>query len=247
MTMKDVYYYIDEAGTLESLFSEKDRFFVITCCITDSPENIRSSLNELKMTIEDDPYFAPQLKKFKNDGFHATVNHFDIRARYYSKLHSLNFRAYSVVIDKSFSQFKDLLYRGRAYYDVLYVLLYKRILSNRQLRNVMIFEEYGSKPYNHLEKIKQIIEEICQKIERDHDVYPTVEIYVHDKTDIVLSIVDYMNYVLFQMLLPKPPEKMVENFSLIEPKIGLLNSFFAKKFFSETNRINFDDIKLGQK
>ena len=56
-----------------------------------------------------------------------------------------------------------------------------------------------------------------------------------------------MNYVLFQMLLPKPPEKMVENFSLIEPKIGLLNSFFAKKFFSETNRINFDDIKLGQK
>lgn len=61
MTMKDVYYYIDDWNIRVIIFREKTDF-VITCCITDSPENIRSSLNELKMTIEDDPYFAPQLK-----------------------------------------------------------------------------------------------------------------------------------------------------------------------------------------
>lgn len=245
--MGTIYYYIDETGTLDPSKSEKDRFFVLSCNVTDTPEDIRSSLTDLKNEIENNPYFASQLEKFQKKGFHASANHFDIRAKYYSKLHSLNFRTYSVIVDKWCSKFNDLVSRDRAYYEILFVLLYKRILSNRQFYNIIILEEYGKKPQNHLKKAKLIVEDIIQQIKEKYDINPVVDVVVHDKSDINLSMVDYMNYVLFHMLSPKPYNRMKENFSLIEPKIGLVHSFFEKKFFSERNRINFDDIKSGQK
>ena len=245
--MGTIYYYIDETGTLDPSKSEKDRFFVLSCCVTDTPEDIRSRLNDLKIQIENDPYHAFQLEKFQKKGFHASANHFDIRAKYYSTLHSLNFRTYSVIVDKCCSKFNDLVSRRRAYYEILFVLLYKRILSNRQFHNFIILEEYGKKPHNHLKNATLIVEDIIQQIKGKYDINPVVEIEVHDKSDINLSMVDYMNYVLFQMLSPKPCDRMKGNFSLIEPKIGLVHSIFEKKFFSEINRINFDVIKSGQK
>lgn len=248
--MTSVFYYIDESGTLKANECEKERFFILGCCITDTPEDIRKSLNELKLEIEDDAYFCSEINKFKQDGFHATTNHPDIRAKYYGRLNSLNFRAFSIIIDKCSTQFNELSGKHRAYYEILHMLLYKRILSNREYRNVIVLEEYGSKLNVHLENIQKTIESIKEKILKLYDIDVIVEVYVHNKSDIVLSVVDYMNFVLYQMLLPTikhQQPRMPENFSLIEPKIGLLHSFFQNKFFTERNRINFEHIKSGVK
>ena len=98
--MKDVYYYIDEAGTLESLFSEKDRFFVITCCITDSPENIRSSLNELKMTIEDLDLSVRSFNCLKRAGIHTVEDLVNKTEGEMMKVRNLGRKSFEEVMQK---------------------------------------------------------------------------------------------------------------------------------------------------
>ena len=34
----ELYYYIDEAGTLNPCLNEKDRYFIISCFTTDTPD-----------------------------------------------------------------------------------------------------------------------------------------------------------------------------------------------------------------
>jgi hypothetical protein len=107
-----------------------------------------------------------------------------------------------------------------------------------------VFEEWGAKPNNHLNRVKTAISKINEKIKQNHHVSDVdVRAEVHTKDDVLLSTVDYANYVIYQMLKDKPDERMKKNFDLIEPKIGFLHSIHNQGYYSEKNKINFAKIK----
>ena len=237
-----VYLYIDEAGTLDAA-KKKDRFFILSCCIATTPEIIESKLELLRTEIENDPYFASELIKFKEAGFHACDNHPDIRTRYYSLLYTLNIRIYSLVLDKESDIYKDLMSRignnESVYYELLRSLLNDRLIRNRNSINILTFEEYGSKPFVHKNQIEALIASIIKSNELAGLSY---EVKVSKKSDLMLSVVDYVNYVIFQMLHNETP-RMRANFKLIEPKIAILHHLHKKIFYKERKRIIFDKIK----
>lgn len=243
METKKIYLYIDEAGTLD-VQKKNNRFFIFSCCITDVPEIIKTQLKLLKTEIENDPYFAPELIKFKNVGFHACENHPDIRARFYSLLYTLELRLYSLVLDKESDIYTDMMYRNKynyenVYYELLRSLLNDRLVHNRDCLNILTFEEYGSKHFAHKTHIETVIDSI---IKNNKLFGLSYEVQVSGKSNLMLSIVDYANYVLFQML-HNPTPRMCANFKLIEPKIALLHHIDKKVFYSQKKRINFDTIK----
>ena len=105
--IKDIYIYIDEAGTLVK--TDENKYFILSCYITDSPLQIKDELYSLYESIINTPYLAYEIENFKHQGFHACENHPDIRSRFYSLLLGLNIRIYSVVINKKSRVFERLL------------------------------------------------------------------------------------------------------------------------------------------
>lgn len=104
--IKDIYIYIDEAGTLVE--KDENKYFILSCYITDSPQQIKDELDSLYNNIINEPYLAFEVANFKRQGFHACENHPDIRSRFYSLLLGLNIRIYSVVINKKSRVFESL-------------------------------------------------------------------------------------------------------------------------------------------
>lgn len=247
---KRVYFYIDESGVLNNL--DKGRFFILTCYITDTPNIIKEKLESLKSKIEDKPYLAGELAKFREEGFHASPNHFDIRALYYELLPTLNIRIYSVVVDKLSNEYRILIEKypndPDGYIVIMRRLLYNRILSDKNEDLYFVFEEYGSKQSTYKTALENMFSEIKGKIALQlgiNNVNYTVE--VHSKDDILLSVVDYVNYVLFQILNGEKKEKRMQaNFNLIEPKIASLCVWHNSIFYSSKKRINFDEIKRSE-
>ncbi len=246
---KTIYYYIDESGNLDNKCSKDDRFFIMGCCITDNPEEIRSELENLRTSILESPYFAPNISKFKKEGFHATTNHFDIRTKYYEILYRFNYRYYCVIIDKAYDKYKDLISKGEdAYYHILYNLLLKRIEDHRCDNNIIILENYSSRSIEmHQRNCEAVLSAIEKEVSACHqEISIHFDVEVHTKEDIILSLVDYATYPINQMLLEKTPQKMEENVALIQPKIGLIHNLFARKFYSRTKKVNFAEIKSGK-
>lgn len=241
---KNVYFYIDESGKLDAPTKE-DRFFIISCCITDIPERIRLCLERLREGIENDPYLFNERTKFKKEGFHACENHPDIRTKVYSLLYTQSVRIYSLVLDKKSEMYKDRIdkHGGKGlYYELLYALLKDRLSRNKESRNILTFEEYGGKQNAHKAHIEKTIGEIVINEGLSGLSY---EVEVHDKSDLLLSVVDYVNYILFEILHKEKDKanRMYENFKLVEPKIALLHHIDKKRYYAEKKRINFNEIK----
>lgn len=242
---RKVYFYIDESGKINS---DQDRFFILTCYITDTPDAIKNELELLQLKIEDDPYFAYSIKKFKKDGFHACNNHPDIRSLYYQLLPKLNIRIYSVVVDKSSVEYKDLAAQYPVdldkYLIIMRKLLYDRILSEKNEDVTFVFEEYGTKPSNYKTALEKMFSEIKEKLELRFGITDiTYMVEVHSKKDILLSVVDYANYPLYEILNGDNAPRMQYNFNIVEPKIALLCLWHNSTFYSSKKRINFDEIK----
>ena len=100
----DIYFYIDESGLLRS---DKERFFIISCVATDTPDQIEATLYQLRQDICDHPYYFPYREKFISHGFHAVSNHPDIRTEMYKIIPYMNMRVYTIVLDKFSDFYKD--------------------------------------------------------------------------------------------------------------------------------------------
>jgi hypothetical protein len=142
MDKKVNYFYIDEAGHLNN----DSKVFIHGCVKTDTPTKIENLIKNLKGQIKNEIYFDEFVEKFSKQGFHAVENHFDIRARFYGLLPTLNYRAYFVLINKDDKYFNDLLNRFEIHEIFLYTLkkLLLPRLMNKQIRNdknVLLFEE----------------------------------------------------------------------------------------------------------
>ena len=240
--MKTYHYYIDEAGSIES----NSDYFILGCYKTDTPESIRDSINQLKLELTNSPYFAFERLKFAKEGFHACENHFDIRARFYNLISILNIRAYVLIINKHSDFFKKLISDNKKpeiiYYILIEKLLKDRLIKHRINHNVLIFEQYGSKPLKWKKDIEEIIEKIKISIKDSFRIDLSYKVLVHTKDDVNIAIIDYINYLFIQFYENrKVEERMLQNFKIIEPKIGLIYKMDKDEFFSNKKRINVNE------
>ncbi len=237
--MTNTSYYIDEAGSIDS----NSDFFVLGCYKTDTPEDLRSGIERLRQEILEDAYFAFQRERFVRDGFHACDNHFDIRARFYAHIATINIRAYVLLVKKESTYFKSLLSDELTSKDI-YNLCIKKLLTDRLTKtrydhNILIFEQYGNKPNNWKKNLQSVIEEIKTEIKNLHQVNLSYEIEVHDKSDINLSVIDYINFLFVQFYEHRKNEpRMVENFKIIEPKIGVVLKMDQGRFYDKNKRLD---------
>lgn len=240
--MKENFYYIDEAGGL----SDDSGFFILGCYKTDTPEEIRLELQKLKESILNSPYFSAQRSKFIKDGFHATNNHPDIWSRYYNLLATLNIRAYILVLKKESDLFKSFLAKKYTSDDI-YNLCIKKLLSDRLTKtrnesNTIIFEEYGSKPPKWLSNVNEVLAETVNNINHKFESNIAYTVEVRSKSDLNLSIIDYINYLFFQLFEgSKMRERMLQNFTILEPKIALIYKMDKDQYFDNTKRININE------
>ena len=239
----DLYFYIDESGLLRDV---KERFFLISCVATDVPEQIEDTLNQLQQNICDNPYYLPIRDKFRDQGFHAVSNHPDIRTEMYKIIPYMNMRVYTIVLDKFSDFYKDV--SSRYNFDIdFYAFLIKQLLRDRVKSEKdnhihFIFEEYGGTIAHHKNRMEDVIGTLISEV--GDGVEYVVE--VCSKDNIILSVVDYVNYILYQLLnQPGKGTRMMDNFKLVEPKIASLHLLHTKVHYGRRKNINFEDI-LGR-
>ena len=236
---KTNYFYIDEAGHINN----NSNIFIHGCVKTDSPETLLESINEIKDEILNDDYFIEDIETIIHQGFHATENHPDVRKHYYKRLHYFNFRAYFVVVNKNSEYFKNLK-TEKDDYEIFEMFLKKlikdRVLSNKNDKNIFYFEdiEIAKKSF------KNIVKDIFESFDETFDL----EYHIAGKELINLSIIDYLNYILYSILKSdKKDDRMEKNFNLISPKIGVINilhkNIFLGRKKTDDKQINIINLK----
>lgn len=239
--MRETHYFIDESGTIDGV---SDRYFIVGCYKTDTPEILRSKLSELQINISNDPIFAFERIKFQKQGFHAAENHFDIRSRVYSLISGLNVRAYILIVDKQSDFFKELLKKHTS--DEIYIICIEKLLTDRLIKtrgmlNVLIFENYGSKLNTWEEIIRESIDNLATRINLKGFSSIKYSIEVKDKSEILLAIIDYINYIYNQLFNKRPTQRDIENFKVIQPKVALTYRMDKDEFFDKNRR-----MKIGK-
>jgi len=222
------YFYIDESGHILN----NEKLFIHGCIKTDTPDLLSRTLEEVKAEIQNDIYFNEFKEEFMKTGFHATDNHPDIKTALYRRLIKLNWRAYFVVINKESEYFKSI--KSKKEHEIFMIsltkLLYNRIRSSRKDKNIFIFEEIQLTP----KSLGQVLKEFFKAMnEKKYDCEYKI---VAKDADINLAIVDYLNYVLYQIL--KTNNKIIrmrQNFDLFAPKIALIHIQNSRKYLSRIN------------
>ena len=233
------YFYVDEAGHINN----DSPVFIHGCIKTDVPDVITETLENLQQDLIDNLYFDELIERIRKEGFHATENHPDVRAKFYMLLPLLDYRAYFTVVDKNSDYFKELK-QDKEDHEIfqffLNKLLRNRLEKNRHDKNIFYFEDI------EIEKksLKQILKEIFDSLSVSYDC----EFHISGKELINLSTVDYLNYVLYSILsTQKVNDRMEKNFNLIAPKIGVINILHKNVYLSRKNdvtlQVQLDNLK----
>ncbi|MFA9187545.1 hypothetical protein AAGV33_03370 [Flavobacterium sp. FBOR7N2.3] len=236
---KTNYFYIDEAGHINN----DSNIFIHGCIKTDSPETLLKTINEIKEEILNDDYFIEDIEAIQLQGFHAVENHPDVRKHYYKRLHYFNFRAYFVVVNKKTDYFKNLK-TDKEDFEIFEMFLRKlindRIESNKNDKNIFYFE--------NIEIAKKSLRNIVKDVFESFDETFDLEYHIAGKELINLSIIDYLNYILYSILKSdKKDDRMEKNFNLISPKIGVINILHKNVFLgrkkTDNKKINITNLK----
>lgn len=236
------YYYVDESGAVEN----NSKYFILGCYKTDAPEEVRIALENLKTEILNSPYFAFERKKFIKEGFHACDNHPDIKSRFFNLVALLNVRFYILILKKDSPLYKKMVKEKLTPNDIYNIcinkLLTDRLIKTRNEKNVIIFEQYGSKPNNWLKNVQSVIEITKSKIDETFGTKISCEVEVHDKSDINLSVIDYINHIFVQFYEKGIVQnRMKQNFEIIEPKIAMIYKFDQDLFYDKNKKIDINE------
>lgn len=240
------YFYIDEAGTL----GNDSKIFIHGCIKTDNSVIIEKALLELRKTLIEDLYFEGFIERIKQEGFHAVENHHDIKTQFYRLLPFLDYRAYFVILDKTTPFYTQLKQKKNDYEIFEYTLtklLSDRIVKNKTDKNIFYFERIN------IEKkaLSVILKDFFSSLDSSYDC----EYHIVGKEEENLAVVDYLNYMFFQILEDLKNKKvkknlefdrMMLNFNLVKSKIGLINIVHSDTFLSRKKkfekRIEYDNL-----
>jgi len=234
--IKNNYYYIDESGHLIN----NSNIFIHGCIKTDTPENINNAIDIIKSSIRDNIYFQDPniINDFIKNGFHAVENHPDIRAQLYMHLPLLNYRAYFVLLKKTDSFYKNLINNStpsEVFTETLKKLLINRIISNKYEKHIFCFETIEFSDIT----LKSIIDNIFNKYFKKYKI----EYSIVNKNENNLSVIDYLNYILYQIIEGKKyMERMKQNFELIKPKIGLIYFMNKDLYYGRQSKVDLNNI-----
>lgn len=233
ISRKTNYYYIDESGHV----SNNSRVFLMGCIKTDNPIELERQINNLKEELLEDIYFNGTKEKFRKQGLHAVENHPDIRARIYGLLPLLNYRSYFVILDKTDAFFKEIskvMTPSEIYGFTLKKLLKDRIIRNKNDNNIFFFENIDLPDIS----LKVIIDSFLKEYQNYR-----IEYYIVNKQNVILSVVDYLNYIFYNLLESNQfKERMKENFELMRPKIASIHLINKNVYLSRRNEIDLDDL-----
>lgn len=242
--MKKVnHFYIDEAGHINN----DSPIFLYGCIKTDTPEILEKVIEELKEELSEELHHENLREHILNNNFHAVDDHFDIRTAMYKKLYSLNFRGYFVVTNKQSNYFKKLKATLKDY-EILTLFLRKLIIpratKNKEDKNIFFFEtlEIEEKSLNQI--LQEIFSELTSK-------GLDVEYKIVGKENLIMGIVDYINYNLYQLLIAKQINKKEDRnfltFEKLKEKIALIivldNDTFFSRFGEENFSIEIDNLR----
>lgn len=230
------HFYIDETGHL----GNNSGFFIHGCIKTDSPDILENALSELKQELYDDLYFDNFSSEIKENGFHAVDNHPDVRTHLYKLLPLLDYRAYFVILDKT-TEYYNRLTKEKQEYEIfefsIRKLLKDRILKNKNDKNIFYFEQIDIKK----KSLSAILDDFFSSIDPTFDC----EYYIVDKNNQNMAIIDYLNYILNQVIKnkqnnpmkkAKKPDSWELKFNMINTKIGVINILHNKKFLSRKKK-----------
>lgn len=235
---KTNYFYIDEAGNL----GNDSKTFIHGCIKTDSPHILRKAIKIRIGELASDLYFEGIKDRILKEGFHAVENHPDIRADFYKILPLLDYRGYFVVLDKTSNYFTTLK-REKEEYEIfeysLRKLLIDRVTRNKLDRNIFYFEKLNIK--------KKSLDEILSNFFNSLDSEIDCEYHIVDKKEENISVVDYLNYIFYEILdgyhNGKEKNRMKLNFDLISSKVAVINILHKNSFLSrKKNRIKYDNF-----
>ena len=231
-----IHIYIDESGGI----SNNSNVFIMGCIKTMSPNSIIDELNLVRDEIKSTLYFNPIKSDFENQGFHATENHPDIKTKLYTILPLLNYRAYFVILNKKddfYLQMRNMKTDEEIYKYCLKELLTDRLVSNK-IHDIEIVCETITLSKKPIEKtINEAISEIKSS-------FNSIFIRVEDKSNQILSLIDYLNYILYSILkdTSKLQQRMNFNFELIKPKIGSIKILNNSTYLSRHNEYNINEL-----
>lgn len=233
--MKTNYFYIDESGSILN----NENLFIHGCIKTVTPESLSNVMEEVRAEINDELLFESFKIDFESSGFHATVNHFDIRMVLYRRLLKLNWRAYFVVVNKDSDYYKSI--QDKDEHEIFSIslskLLFNRIKKSKNAKNIFIFETIQLKT----KSLKSVLENFFDQMHKNNY---NCEYYIKDKKDdINLGIIDYLNYIVYRVLKTRNSDKrMQELFDLFSPKFAMIEIQNTKKYLSRIN----EDISVEQ-
>jgi hypothetical protein len=226
--MNSCYYLIDESGNSE--------YFLLTISTLSDYENSLQQIEEGEKMIKN----SLLIGKFENfEEFHACDDDYTVRTKFVELLKIITYRSYIGIIKKTVDYNKN---QGKFYYCLFYNIIRDIIIKNKGKNNIFIFEECSAikntiAKNNYIEIIDKINDELLnKKIIKEKIVF---EVFIRGKEEKLLSISDYMGWIVLNNFIPDPKERaknLIKSFyNLLQLKIGLIHDFDNNKFYNEKN------------
>ena len=189
-------YYIDESGNFKSIDNGGSKVFSVGCVIVNNIEKTVKNITKLHKNINNSAFFE---RHRTNKYFHACDDHLDVYFRYIELLNSLDFRAYVLVLNKKTEYFNELM-RDKSekeiYDELIFKLLYDRLLKRKNSINLLIFERLNNKLNKEKEEKEGIIFNINKVLQGkaliESDLNFSVEIKITIHLEILSSCVLYI-------------------------------------------------------
>ncbi|SIS57310.1 hypothetical protein SAMN05421786_101276 [Chryseobacterium ureilyticum] len=238
MSGKNFYYFIDESGHINN----NQDIFLFGCIKTDTPILSEETIEALREELKSELYFE-DYQDALNNPFHAVDDHPDVRTAFYKIIPFLNFRAFFEVIIKKTKYFSDLKANKNDHEiikEMIRRLIRPRVLLNPTDKHIIFIEtlEVENK------SLKIIVDEIKTEFTNID-----IEITILDKGNHNLSLIDYLNYIIFNIFEKdkKKFEKNLrqqQNFNIIKEKIALIHIWNSDEYFSRrSSEISLDNLR----
>ena len=237
---KTNFFYFDETGHINN----DSVLFIYGCIKTDTPKLIEETLNRLKQELTEDVLLREFGERILKNNFHATGDPIEVRTDMFRLLPYLNFRAYFTVLFKDGNYYKKLKTEKKDH-EIIELMLRKivipRITKNKTDINRFYFERLDVQK----KSLRKIIDDIFVPYSKD-----ITKPEIVNKDDPNIPVIDYISFILQQILTPdkdgKIPNWASRAFEAIKDKIALVHFQNDDSYYSrlsdKEHQIEFENL-----